>query len=473
VNANGDGSAAAFADLAAIDPSMEAEFVRDLRRLLNEHEPAERPLSPEARRHLGAKLAGDLHKANRLERIASGRPDITDGAKAALTEAALDRVFSWGQALQPLLDDPTVVEINAQGCDDVWVHYGDGRRERWRGRVAATDRAMEDVIREIARGDELAERRFDEAWPQVDMTLPNGDRFFAVTAVCRRPNFSIRRHDFIQYVTLDQQVAAGMLDKGLAAFLGSAVRARKNIIICGGTGAGKTTNLRGLCNEIHASERLVTIEDCFELHLDRLYFPETDEDRRLERRRRRHPQVLALQVRQPNIEGRGGISARDLNRWALRANPDRLIHGETRDDGSVIPMLSGMSQGNDGSMSTIHANSPRTACGKLASYARSASEQWDPETTAIAIANAVHLIVHLVRRNDAERQSVEMFMSSVAEVAGFDGQTVLLNHVYTPGPDRRAVPNPEGRPSEELLSDLEDAGFDRSMLARPEGWWRQ
>jgi pilus assembly protein CpaF len=215
-------------------------------------------------------------------------------------------------------------------------------------------------------------------------------------------------------------VANGTLDAPLAGFLAAVVKARKNILISGGTTIGKTTLLRALASAIPPHERLITIEDSLELCLDR----DTAA----------HPDVVAMQAREPNVEGEGEITLAELVRWALRMTPDRVIVGEVRGP-EVIPMLNAMSQGNDGSMTTIHASSSRGAFKKLAAYAAQTEEHLALEDTNLLIAGAVHFVIQLAWDRDGNR-----CVTSIREVTDADGRLVVSNEVYAPGPDRHAVP---------------------------------
>jgi pilus assembly protein CpaF len=260
---------------------------------------------------------------------------------------------------------------------------------------------------------------------------------------------SIRRHGY-RTVTLGQLCALGTLDAGLEQFLCALVRSRKNILITGGTGSGKTTLLRALASEMDPMERIVTIEDAFELGLDL--------DPVL------HADVTALQAREPNIEGEGGISQAELVRWALRMSPDRVIVGEIRGP-EVIPMCNAMSQGNDGSMATLHASSSRIAFTRLASYAAQGVERLPLEATNLLVASAVHFVVHLAATTDRRR-----VVSSIREVVGAEGAHVVSNEVYRPGLDRRALPVP-GALRADTLDDLITYGLDPEVLEQPAGWW--
>ncbi len=191
-----------------------------------------------------------------------------------------------------------------------------------------------------------------------------------------------------------------------------------NIVVAGGTDAGKTTFLRALLAEIAPSERLVVIEDALELQLER------DPDR--------HPNVVELETREANVEGAGEITMRDLARHALRMAPDRVIVGEVR-GGEVLEMLLAMSQGNDGSLCTLHADSSAAALTKIATYALMAAERMPIEATNLLVAQSVNFVVHLVRRADGTR-----VVSSLREVTGADGGRVASNEVFGPGDDGRA-----------------------------------
>jgi pilus assembly protein CpaF len=222
-------------------------------------------------------------------------------------------------------------------------------------------------------------------------------------------------------------------------------------LITGGTGAGKTTLLRALASEMDPLERIVTIEDAFELGLD--HDPDI------------HADVTAFQAREPNVEGEGAISQAELVRWGLRMSPDRVIVGEIRGP-EVIPMCNAMSQGNDGSMATLHASSSRIAFTRLASYAAQGVERLPLEATNLLVASAVHFVVHLARAQDRRTRVV----SSIREVVGADGPQVISNEVYRPGPDRRARPM-AGALRGDTLDDLVEVGFDPGVLENPEGWW--
>jgi Flp pilus assembly CpaF family ATPase len=225
------------------------------------------------------------------------------------------------------------------------------------------------------------------------------------------------------------------------------VKAKLNILIAGGTGAGKTTMLRALADEIDRDEVLVTVEDAFELGL----FDE-----------RRHPWVEELQAREANAEGAGRVTQAELVRLGLRRSPDRVIVGEVRGD-ETVPMLLAMSQGNNGSLSTMHAEDVATVFERLGIYALLAPERASELAIARLTARAVDLVVHLVETEDGRR-----VISEIAEVTGADGDRVVSNALYRPGRDQmavRAVP-----PSTALADRLAAAGFDPYSPADEDRW---
>ena len=236
--------------------------------------------------------------------------------------------------------------------------------------------------------------------------------------VCDRPAVAIRRHRLLQ-VTLEDLVRLGAIDQGLHEFLAAAVRARQQIIVAGATGAGKTTMLRALAAEIPADERIVTIETELELGLDR--FPEL------------HPDVVALEARDANVEGVGEVTAAELVRMSLRMNPDRVIVGEVRGD-EIIPMLNAMSQGNDGSMCTLHADSSATVFNKLALYAMQAPERLSLEATNQLAAAAIDLVVFIAKTDTAA--SSRRYARSSAPTAGKSSRTSCSRRDRTDEPFR-------------------------------------
>ncbi|PPK63363.1 ATPase, T2SS/T4P/T4SS family [Actinokineospora auranticolor] len=404
----------------------------------------------EARRELAGVILEEALRAHTEDELAAGRQLPPREAEQRVVDEVVAELFGLA-GLQPLLDDPDVETINANAFDKVFVQYNDGRRAQV-GPIASSNDELTDLVRLLAARASSQERRFDQGSPAVNLQLPGGERLFAVMAVTAGgvTALSIRRHGYLT-ATLAQLRRGGTIDASLEAFLRALVKSRKNILITGGTGAGKTTMLRALAAEMDPLERIVTVEDAFELGLD--HDPEI------------HADVTAFQSREPNVEGSGEITQADLVRFGLRMSPDRVIVGEIRGP-EVIPMGNAMSQGNDGSMATLHASSSRIAFTRLASYAAQGAERLPLEATNLLVASSVHFVVHLARAEDRRTRVV----SSVREVVGADGPQVVSNEVYRPGPDRRARPV-AGALRADTLDDLIEVGFDPELLEDPEGWW--
>ena len=433
-----------------VDTGLVARLRAEVLSALSERErelaAAGRPALSEAdEQALGRQLIAEALERRANQALRDREAMLSAPEEDELAHAAFDALFRLNR-LQRLLDDPSIENINANGCDQVWIRYADGRRERAEP-IAGSDEELEEMLRTAAARTGIGERRFDRGSPRLSLQLPDGSRLFALMAVAARPCLSIRRHRYLR-ITADDLVRLGTLDHCLREFVRAAMLARKSCIICGGTGAGKTTLLRAMAADIPPAERLVTIEDSLELGLDR--FPEL------------HPDVVALEAREPNLEGEGGVSLAELVRWALRMSPDRVIVGEARGE-EVLALLNAMSQGTDGSMATLHASSSRGAFSKLATYAVQAPERLPLEATNLLVANAVHFVIHLAQ--DGHRR----YVSSVREVVDAEGPMVTSNEIFRPGPDGRAVPGAPMR--NDTLDQLVEVGLDPGLLDRPHGWW--
>ncbi|MET9628296.1 ATPase, T2SS/T4P/T4SS family [Lentzea sp. NPDC006480] len=392
------------------------------------------PLGAVQRRQFAGAILRDAIDNDARERLNNRRRLLTEEDEDRVIMAVLADVFG-AAGLEPLLADSCIENIDINGADHVFVTHADGSRERLAPIVSSDDELIQ-LVRDLAARDGIEERRFDTSSPLANFTLSTGERVAATIAVTARPCVSIRRHR-LQFVTLADLRANGTFDEPVEELLTALVRARRNILITGGVTTGKTTLLRALAAAIPPQERLITIEDVLELGLDH--------------NRVRHPDVVALQARQPNIEGHGAVSMSELVWQSLRMQPDRVIVGEIRGP-EVIPLFNAMSMGNDGSMSTLHASSSRGAFLKLAAYAVQGPERLTVEATNLLLASAVHFVVHLDKRRDGGR-----VLTSIREVVDVDGNQVVSNEIWRPGPDLRAIPGAPLRV--ESLERLSEAGY--------------
>jgi Flp pilus assembly CpaF family ATPase len=402
------------------------------------------PMSPEDERQFARSLVVQVLEDYARAEIADGRTPPSAEEEEVVASAVHAALFGVGR-LQPLLENPEVENVDINGCDRVFVGYADGREELT-DPVAESDEELIELIQVLASSVGLASRPFDSANPQLDLRLPDGSRLSAVMGVCARPSVSIRRAR-LGKVGLDDLVGNGTMTSDLASFLRSAVRARKNIMIAGSTNSGKTTLLRALANEIPPHERLITVERALELGLDKF------EDL--------HPNVVAFEERLPNSEGLGGVSMAELVRRSLRQNPSRVIVGEVLGD-EIVTMLNAMSQGNDGSLSTIHANSSLEVFNRIATYALQAEEHLPVEATHMLISGAINFVVFMRKRNDYERGgSLSRVVESVREVTGVDGR-VLSSEVFKLDPAGNAV----SHATISCLDDLVAHGYEPPAMAR-------
>ena len=349
--------------------------------------------------------AGVLARARPLD--AWGFDAIPDPDDRRMIDEAIAQVLGLGR-LEPLLEDDDISDIHIRGNFPVWVKTRNGERHE-HPPIVQTDAELVDLIRRIASRMGHREQRFDPAHPELNLQLPDGSRLFAAMEVSAHPTLIIRRHRF-EFSAIPDLVERQMMEPEVGRFLAAAVRSRKNIIVAGGTGSGKTTLLRALINEIGPNERIVTIEDAYELGIDHFQSAHPDHD--------------ALQARTANIEGQGEITMADLTRMALRMDPDRVVVGEVR-GGEAFPMLLAMSQGNNGSMCTLHADSARSVFPKLLAYVSMASTGVPTETVNLLIASAIHFVVHIEVRDNVRR------ITSIHEVVDADGTSIVSNEVYS------------------------------------------
>lgn len=316
-----------------------------------------------------------------------------------LTEVA-DEVVGFGP-LQPLLDDPAVNEVMVNGPRQVYI-------ER-KGQLELSDRIFlddEHVMRIIERIVAPIGRRIDEASPLVDARLPDGSRVNAIIPpLCLQgPSVTIRKFSK-KPLTVATLVGYGSLIEPMAQFLDACVHARLNILVAGGTGSGKTTTLNALSGFIPHNERIVTIEDAAELQLQQ-------------------PHVVTLETRPSNLEGKGEISIRTLVKNSLRMRPDRIVIGECR-GGEALDMLQAMNTGHDGSLSTLHSNTPRDTISRLETMTLMAGTELPVRAIREQIAGAINLVVQQARLQDGSRK-----ITHITEVQGMEGEQVVLQDVF-------------------------------------------
>lgn len=333
---------------------------------------------------------------------------ILDSESIVLSRAERVRMFESIAAdilgfgpLQPLLNDPDVSEIMVNGPRQVYI-------ER-RGKLTKSDVLFnndEHVMRVIDRIVAPLGRRIDESSPMVDARLPDGSR---VNAVIRPvsligPVISIRKFRK-EGITIDDMIRFGSLTREMAEFLSACVRARLNIVVSGGTGSGKTTTLNALSSFIPEDERIITVENAAELQL-------------------RQDHVVTLESRPPNVEGRGEITIRDLVINCLRMRPERIVVGECR-GGEALEMLQAMNTGHDGSMTTLHANTPRDAIARVETMCLMSGMELPVRAIREQISSAVNLIVQQSRLKDGSRKII-----NITEVQGMEGDVVVLQDVF-------------------------------------------
>jgi pilus assembly protein CpaF len=316
---------------------------------------------------------------------------LSEDERAEVRRLVAERSFGLGP-LEPLLADPAVDEVMVVGPGRVWVERA-GRIE-----PAAVGFGSERELRHaIERILAPLGRRVDEASPLADARLPDGSRVNVVIPPLSLdgPVLTIRRFRRRGF-TLDELVAGGTLTEPLARFLAAGVRGRLNVLISGGTGSGKTTTLNALSEHIRADERVVTIEDAAELRLRQVH-------------------VVRLEARPPNLEGRGEVTIRGLVRNALRMRPDRIVVGEVRGP-EALDMLTAMTSGHDGSLSSVHAGSAEEALRRLETFALMAGVGLPHAAVRELVAAAIDLVVHQARSRDGARRVAGV--SEVVRVAG-------------------------------------------------------
>jgi pilus assembly protein CpaF len=318
----------------------------------------------------------------------------------SIRSSAIDDLLGFG-LLQEFLDDPTVTEVMVNGPDLVFIESNGTIRKTTR--TFESDEQLRRIIDRMVR---TSGRRVDQSSPMVDARLPDGSRLNVILPPLAVDGASVTIRKFTSsWLTTDDLVAQGSLSAEAADFLEKAVQAKLNILVSGGTGTGKTTILNILSSFIGRAERVVTIEDAVELSLHL-------------------PNLVRLESRPANSEGAGEVDIRDLVRNSLRMRPDRIVVGEVRGS-ETIDMLQAMNTGHEGSLSTVHANSPRDALRRLETMVLLGGVELPLRAVREQVASSIDLIVHLVRDTLGRR-----FISTVTEVVGMEGEVVSTADLF-------------------------------------------
>ncbi len=359
--------------------------------------------------------------------ITEERAPLSLASRQTIIRRIEDEVLGLGP-LEPLLADKSVSDILVNGPQQVYV-------ER-RGKLELTDVRFNNdahLINIIDRIVSAVGRRVDESSPMVDARLQDGSRVNAIIPPLALDGavLSIRRFA-VELLSIDDLIKLGSLTSAVAQAMAAIVKARLNVVVSGGTGAGKTTLLNLLSGFIPSSERVVTIEDSAELQLQQ-------------------PHVVRLETRPPNIEGRGAVTQRDLVRNSLRMRPDRIVLGEVR-GGEALDMLQAMNTGHDGSLTTIHANTPRDALGRIENMVSMTGISFPVKALRSQIASAIDIVIQVERMEDGRRRVV-----SVQEINGMEGEVITSTELFAF--ERRGM-DAEGN----VLGELRSTGIVPSFL---------
>ena len=348
-----------------------------------------------SREQIGAEVGGII-----AEELTRQNQPLNNVERQQLTVDVLDELLGLGP-LEPLLKDPTITDILVNGPNKVFV-------ERFGVLEPTATRFKDDkhLLRIIQKIVSAVGRRIDESSPMVDARLADGSRVNAVVPPLAIDGslLSIRKFSRVPIV-MERLIEIGSMPAALAQVLEAIVRARRNVLISGGTGTGKTTMLNAMSAFIDTRERVVTIEDSAELQLQQDH-------------------VVRLETRPPNIEGRGEITQRELVKNALRMRPDRIIVGEVR-AGEAFDMLQAMNTGHDGSMTTIHANTARDSLSRVEQMIGMSGLDVPARSARAQIASAIHIVIQIGRMSDGRRRIV-----SLAEITGMEGEVITMQEVF-------------------------------------------
>ena len=334
------------------------------------------------------------------ESLAAERVPLARAERQEIVDELLAEVLGYGP-IEEYLNDPTVTEVMVNGFRNVYV-------ERY-GKIMKTDKRFRDdghlrrIIQKIVG---QVGRRVDESSPYVDARLPDGSRVNVILPPLsvRGPALTIRKFSVDPLSTADL-IELATITKEASDFIKACVRGRLNVLVSGGTGVGKTTTLNVLSSYVPTDERVVTIEDAAELKLS-------------------HEHIVSLEYRPPNIEGKGEVTIRDLVRNALRMRPDRIIVGEIR-GGEALDMLQAMNTGHDGSLSTVHANSPRDALSRVETMVLMSGVDLPMRAIREQVSRAINLIVQQGRLSDGTRR-----VTHITEIQGMESDVITLQNLF-------------------------------------------
>ena len=360
-----------------------------------------------SREQIEAEVGDIIH-----EELGKQNHALNHAERKQLVGDVLDELLGLGP-LEPLLKDPTVTDILVNGANSVFVErYGQLEHSPVRFK---DDRHLLRIIQKIVSA---VGRRIDESSPMVDARLADGSRVNAIVPplALDGPSVSIRKFARIP-ISMDRLTEIGSVPHQVAEVLKAVVGSRRNVLISGGTGSGKTTMLNAMSAYIDTRERIVTIEDSAELQLQQDH-------------------VVRLETRPPNIEGRGEITQRDLVKNALRMRPDRIILGEIR-SGEAFDMLQAMNTGHDGSMTTVHANTPRDALSRVEQMIGMSGIDVPPRSARAQIASAINVVIQVGRLSDGRRK-----LLSLSELTGMEGEVVTMQEIFR---FRQTGVSPEGQ----------------------------
>jgi len=385
---------------------------------------------------LGPELYESKKSAQELKRdvqeklaqlIQEERTLLSPSERTLLIEQVTDDVIGYGP-LEELLKDPEITEIMVNGPETIFI-------EKF-GKIYPTEakfldeahlrRIIDKIVCQVGR-------RVDESSPMVDARLPDGSRVNVIIPplALKGAKLTIRKFSAEPY-TVEDLISFGTLTEKIAAFLKACVEGRLNLLISGGTGSGKTTLLNVLSSFIPEEERIITIEDAVELQLHQEH-------------------TLQLESRPPNIEGKGEVTIRDLVRNALRMRPDRIVVGEVR-GGEALDMLQAMNTGHDGSLSTIHANSPRDVLSRLETMVLMSGMDLPVRAIREQVSSALDLIIHEARLKDGSRKIIQ-----ISEVQGMEGDVITLQDLFVFDFSSKTIRSTGIRPR--FMEELEDRGI--------------